>query len=290
MADQNLSAPRRALYGIQHDNRVLRDRYVKIANHLAQHRELSITAIGLATHIQSLPTGAKVTIKSLSERFPEGEVRIAAALRELEEHGYLRRYRDRLPSGRMVSHVVSYNVPHALRRDDEPAPEPPAPLREAPETPEAPEPEAPDGPTLPATPALPQPSAEATPELHAQAAELLARLRLRDPRLILSERDVNRLAPAATAWLERGVRPAVVSGVLSEGLPPEPIRAPAALLAHRLRELLPPVLPAAHPSAPLPPDLTIHPLRTCDDCDLAFRAPAPGRCVDCAAKPAATAA
>ncbi|QES50423.1 DNA-binding protein [Streptomyces venezuelae] len=307
MADRQLSAPTRASYGIRHDNRVLRDRYVKIGNHLAQHRELSITAIGLATHIQSLPAGAKVTVKSLSERFPEGEVRIAAALRELEEHGYLTRYRERLPSGQVVSHVISYNVPLALRRDDGPSPEPPAPKRKAPEDPEAPqapvEPVEPEGsvaappaqptpepPAPAAVPALPEPSSAAGPELHAQAAELLARLRLRDPRLLLSERDVARLAPAAVAWLERGVRPAVVSGVLSGGLPPEPIRAPAALLAHRLRVLLPPALRASPPSGPMPRDRTIHPLRNCDGCDRAFRAPTPGHCEDCASRPAATAA
>ncbi|MEV7614593.1 helix-turn-helix domain-containing protein [Streptomyces sp. NPDC089799] len=289
MADRQLSAPTCAPYGIRHDNRAPRDRYVKIGNHLAQHRELSITAIGLATHIQSLRAGTKVTVKSLCERFPEGEVRIAAALRELEEHGYLARYRERLPSGRVVSHVISYNVPLALRGDDdEPPPEPPAPKRE--ESPDVPEaaPEAPAEP--PPGPDLPEPSEPADPELLTQAAELLARLRLRDPRLTLSTRDVTRLAPAAAAWLERGVRPAVVSGMLAGGLPAEPIRAPAALLAHRLREGLPPAIAASRPAGQRHPDFTIHPLRTCDDCDRAFRSPTPGRCTPCTSLRPATAA
>ncbi|MFI1645825.1 hypothetical protein ACH4XT_02630 [Streptomyces avidinii] len=68
MADQQLSAPPRASSGIRHINHDHRRGYVKIGNHLAQHRELSMTAIGLATHIQSLPTGCKVTIKALAER------------------------------------------------------------------------------------------------------------------------------------------------------------------------------------------------------------------------------
>ncbi|MFB7467121.1 hypothetical protein ACFCZ1_27100 [Streptomyces sp. NPDC056224] len=76
------------------------ERYVKIDNNLAQHGELSLTAIGLSTHIQSLPTGADVSIKALAQRFTEGEARIASALRELEAHGYLPRTRERLPSGR----------------------------------------------------------------------------------------------------------------------------------------------------------------------------------------------
>ncbi|MFG2879357.1 hypothetical protein ACGFYU_30865 [Streptomyces sp. NPDC048337] len=86
-----------------------------IGNHLAQHRSLSLVAIGLATHIQSLPTGARVSIKRLTERFREGEVRIAAALRELEAYGYLERTRVRLAGGQVVTRTVSYNRPTARR-------------------------------------------------------------------------------------------------------------------------------------------------------------------------------
>lgn len=91
------------------------ERYVKIGNHLAQHSELSLTAIGLSTYIQSLPTGADVSIKALAQRFTEGETRIASALRELEAHGYLSRTRERLPSGQIVTRTVSYNNPPARR-------------------------------------------------------------------------------------------------------------------------------------------------------------------------------
>ncbi|MBD9701710.1 hypothetical protein [Streptomyces caniscabiei] len=42
-----------------------------IGNHLAQHPELSAPAIGLAVHIQSLPTGARADIKTLADRFPD---------------------------------------------------------------------------------------------------------------------------------------------------------------------------------------------------------------------------
>ncbi|MFE2142678.1 helix-turn-helix domain-containing protein [Streptomyces sp. NPDC059456] len=89
------------------------ERYVKIGNHLAQHRELSLTAIGLSTYIQSLPTGTDVSIKALAQRFTEGKTRIASALRELEAHGYLSRTRERLPSGQIVTRTVSYNNPPA---------------------------------------------------------------------------------------------------------------------------------------------------------------------------------
>ncbi len=88
------------------------------------------------------------------------------------------------------------------------------------------------------------------------AAGLLARLRVHDSRLLLTERDVRRLAPAVTAWLERGVPATAVERTLTAGLPQEPIR---------------------HPAARVRPD----PLQTCDGCERAFRAPRPGRCRDC---------
>ncbi|MGY0485943.1 hypothetical protein [Streptomyces sp. WG-D5] len=89
--------------------------FTVVGHHLAQHADLSLTAIGLATHIQSLPDGSRVTIKDFAARFPEGEVRIAAALRELETHGYLERIKERLPSGRIVTRTISYNKPPHLR-------------------------------------------------------------------------------------------------------------------------------------------------------------------------------
>ncbi|WP_251072334.1 hypothetical protein [Streptomyces sp. ISL-43] len=100
---------------------------------------------------------------------------------------------------------------------------------------------------------------------------------------MLSEREVARLAPGLTCWLELGLSRAAISGTLAGCLPDAPIRSPAALLAYRLRELRPPRLPERPPGPPPGPDMDIHPLQTCDDCDRAFRAPAPGRCRSCTA-------
>ncbi|MEU6864975.1 hypothetical protein ABZ924_17105 [Streptomyces sp. NPDC046876] len=121
------------------------------------------------------------------------------------------------------------------------------------------------------------------------AAELLAGLRRCDPRLLLSERDVRRLVPAVSVWLERGAEPEAVARVLSADLP-DGLRRPAGLLAYRLAELLPPYLPpvtapAARPY--VPPD----PWQDCDGCKRVFRAPEPGgRCRDCREAGAAQAA
>ncbi|MEV0847787.1 helix-turn-helix domain-containing protein [Streptomyces sp. NPDC049954] len=103
-----LSAPCR---GVTHSNRRHTAHFTVIGNHLAQHAELSLIAIGLAVYIQSLPAGADVSIKRLTSRFPESEARIATALRELEHHGYYHRERVRLPSGAIVTRTTSYNQP-----------------------------------------------------------------------------------------------------------------------------------------------------------------------------------
>ncbi|MFE4634138.1 hypothetical protein ACFRJ1_12245 [Streptomyces sp. NPDC056773] len=106
---------------------------------------------------------------------------------------------------------------------------------------------------------------------------------MRDPRLMLSERDVARLAPVLTGWLELGLNRAAVSATLAGCLPDGPIRSAAGLLAYRIRELRPPRL-AERPAGGgiRPPDRVIHPLQNCEgDCNRVFRSPEPGRCADC---------
>ncbi|MCY0937457.1 helix-turn-helix domain-containing protein [Streptomyces sp. H34-S4] len=306
-----------------------------IGNHLLQHRELSATAIGIGAHIQSLPDGAPVGIKALAERFPEGEVRIGSALRELERHGYLARRRERLESGQVATRTYSYNKPGAVAPDTPPPPEdpptPPPPDHEPVPDPEqrrdtaptpapesAPEPgtepgpdpklctepgpvsgagqgalpesREPDGPeagpgpapvsapvSAPETGAAPEPAPQ---QPHPGAAGLLAGLRRYDPRLLLAERDVARLVPGVSAWLERGADAEAVGQVLSQNLP-EPLRNAASVLAYRLTALIPPDLPPAPPVISPAGRRRPDPLQNCDGCDRAFRAPQPGRCRHC---------
>lgn len=108
--------------GVLHVNVRHTSHFTVVGNHLAQHQELSLVAIGLAVHIQSLPDGAKIGIKFLVERFPESEYRIAEALRELETKGYLKRTRERLASGRVITRSTSYNQPCDVAADLPPAP------------------------------------------------------------------------------------------------------------------------------------------------------------------------
>ncbi|MER6952900.1 helix-turn-helix domain-containing protein [Streptomyces sp. NPDC000618] len=247
--------------GLTHENARHAERFTVIGNHLAQHQELSLLAIGLAVHLQSLPKGVRVDIKTLAARFPEGTTRIAAALRELETHGYLRRERRRSPDGRITTRTISCNRPgHHDRRpatDHAPRKRPAQPRK--------------------ALPAVPQPGYR-SPTLLQAATDLLAGLRRHDPRLLLSATDTEHLAPGVAAWLEREATPAAVRHALTADLPDDPLRRPAALLAHRLAAQLPPLPPYRAPATP--PD-TRHPLRNCDSCDRAFRSPVPGLCRAC---------
>ncbi|MET7727840.1 helix-turn-helix domain-containing protein [Streptomyces mirabilis] len=236
--------------GVIHDNTRHTTRFTVIGNHLAQHPELSGLAIGLAVYIQSLPTGARVDIKTLAARFPEGPTRIAAALRELETHGYLRRTRERTPGGRIVTRTISCNQPgHRGTAADTPS----RPARR---------PDPAERPPRKRLPTVPEP-AYPSPTLLGTAADL---------------HDTEHLAPGVAAWLERDLTPTAVQHALTADLPPEDLRRPAALLAHRLAAQLPPPPPFR---APAPPPDVRHPLQNCEGCDRAFRSPGPGHCRDC---------
>ncbi|MFJ1776140.1 hypothetical protein ACIOKA_05325 [Streptomyces anulatus] len=296
MDTQQVSAPSRApSAGVVHINIRLTDGYSIISNRLSQHRDMSLLAIGLGTHIQSLPAGRRIGVKALAAIFPESEARIAAALRELERHGFLRRIRERVQGGRVATRTESYNHPEAAARRavpqlvrvpkpvQEQVPEPvpvsasePVVVREPAPAPPAPAPD--PAPRLvpsaaapkPPPPPLPFPRRPSAP-LFDEAARLLAGLQVSAPLFALSEVDVERLTPGVAAWLERGVRPDAVRVALTDD-PPVPLRHPAKLVRHRLVALLPPPVPAAVP---------VVPLQNCDDCDRAFRSPVPGCCGEC---------
>ncbi|MET9094320.1 hypothetical protein ABZX72_19745 [Streptomyces cyaneofuscatus] len=217
MGTQQVSAPLRApSSGIVHINIRLTDGYSIISNRLSQHRDLSLLAIGLGTHIQSLPAGADPA----PAREPEAEP-------------------EREPEAEPVPEPEAEPVPEP---EAEPVPEEPAP---------APAPRLVPPPTAPRPPRPPLPGpCRPTEALYATAADLLAGLRRTAPVFVLSEEDVRRLVPGVAAWLERGMRPDAVREALTDD-PPVPLRHPAKLLRHRLITLLPPPLPVAAPVVPL---------------------------------------
>ncbi|WP_411093268.1 helix-turn-helix domain-containing protein [Streptomyces sp. 049-1] len=322
MAEQNSNAAARPSQGVRrstthsgviHVRTYQSGQYVVIGNHLAQHRQLSLTAIGLATHILSLPEGALVDIRSLAERFPEGRERIGSGLRELEEHGYLERVRERSEAGRLVTRTYAHHTPEravspVVRRrvvavvreggDAAPAPRSPEGAREpSPEGDQARE-STPTptrcgepvnatvrpavAPETPGSEATAGPSVSRGSRHHDKAVALLTGLRRTDDRLTLSSRDVHTLTPSVVRWFERGATVDVVHRVLTFDLPREMRRA-AGVLAYRLGELLPPPLP----TVPTPSQRPVagasrpEPFQTCDGCERAFRSAHPGRCRDC---------
>ncbi|THA56360.1 helix-turn-helix domain-containing protein [Streptomyces sp. A1136] len=263
--------------GVVHVNVRHTRRFTVVGNHLAQHAEMSLVAIGLALHIQSLPAGTRIGIKDLAARFPESEHRIARALRELEVYGYLERTRVRLPGGQVITRTVSYNRPGCAEVDENPAP-PPAPAPVAAPVADPP----PAAPPAAAPEPLPRPLNRDNPWRHEAAVTVLTDLRRLDSRLLLGRQDIERLAPAVEAWLERGARPGGITAALTANLPPQP-RNPAGLVAYRLAAQLPPALAdVPRPAAHVPPD----PFQTCEDeaCGLAFRSREPGLCGECRAE------
>ncbi|MFG2711080.1 hypothetical protein ACGFX2_11005 [Streptomyces goshikiensis] len=128
---------------------------------------------------------------------------------------------------------------------------------------------------------IPTPRNPDNPARRALATEILAELRLVDPRLLLGDRDIQRLVGGVEVWLERGAHFQAVTAALCANLP-DPPRNPAGLIAHRLAVQLPPILavPRRGPAF-VPPD----PLQNCPECDRAFRSPSPGTCRDCSAGP-----
>jgi hypothetical protein len=166
------------------------------------------------------------------------------------------------PTGRAPEGSSSEGSP------SEEAPSEEAPSEEAPSE-EAPPEEAPPEEAPPDVPSL----GAAGP----RAVAVLTSLRWADPRLILSAREAARLAPAVARWLDAGVEAPEVTTLLTTRLPDHFLARPASILAYRLRET---PLPAGPPSGNAT-SLPVLPFQTCDGCERAFRAPAPGRCKDC---------
>ncbi|MFF7500251.1 helix-turn-helix domain-containing protein [Streptomyces lavendulae] len=273
MALRHLSAPPRPPYGVHHSNVRHTTRYTVVGNHLIQNPKISLTARGLGAYIQSLPPGTPIGIKELARRVPEGEIRIASALRELEAHGYLKRVREQLPDGRFVTRTISYNHPKASLTAPPPPPPPPPP---EPEPEPAPMPEA-----EPAPEPEPEPEPEPPSPRRQAAMTLLARLRRIDHRLLLGQRDIERLAGDVEVWLERGASMDAITTALTARIP-HPLTNPAGLIAHRLKAQLPPILePESRRAAPVRP----HPMQNCTRCDRGFRGPAPGTCGGCSEDP-----
>ncbi|MER6011423.1 hypothetical protein [Streptomyces bluensis] len=290
MADPQSNARLRAdagapTSGVIHVRTRLTADFTVISNALAQRRGSAVT-VGVAAYISSLPDGSSVSIAALCEHFNEGEILISRALRELEAAGFLERRRERLSTGQIRTRTYFYDVPDGGPDLDGPPeqpepPRPPRPRRRA--VAEEAAPPAAVTAEAPPTPAHDQTEKPASlSDADPQAVAVLTSLRRVDARLVLSEQEAVRLAPAVTQWLAAGVAPSQITALLTTRLPDHFLTRPAGILAFRLRET---PLPAP-PPRPLTENATrpvVLPFQTCDGCERAFRAPEPGRCRECRA-------
>ncbi|MFJ9850025.1 hypothetical protein [Streptomyces sp. NPDC101150] len=277
MTSAQSNAPSRVSSGVTHIRTRQTSHFTVLANRLTQRAGSAVT-VGVAAYILSLPDGAPITVQALCTHFVEGKTVISAALRELEDEGWLERRFERGPRGRIITRTFAYDLPGA-----EPEARAEADVHEA-ETgavtgTEAQTEAEPSRPEQEPNPA-PNPASHPAPEPVPEAVGLLARLHHRDRRLRLSEREIAALAPAVTEWLDRAVSPQEITAVLTDRLPDRLARRPARLLAYRLRALRPPVRDRTGPRPDRP---AVVPLQNCDGCDRAFRADRAGRCRECRA-------
>jgi hypothetical protein len=277
--------------GVIHVRTLLTADFTVISNALAQRRGSAVT-VGVAVYILSLPDGSPVSIAALCEHFTEGEILISRALKELERAGYLERRRERLATGQIRTRTYFYDVPGGgPDTDSEPDPDPDG----SPEPPRPPRPR-----KQPAAVVTPAPTEEpvATPvqaeaeteteteapvllaEADPRAISVLADLRRVDPRLVLSEQEAARLAPAVTRWLAAGLLPTHITDHLTARLPDQFLTRPVGILAYRLKET-PLALPAPARGAEPSVRPVVVPMQNCDGCDRGFRPREPGRCRDC---------
>ena len=270
--------------GVIHVRTRLTADFTVLSNALLQRRGSAVT-IGVAAYISSLPDGALVTIAALCAHFDEGEILISRALRELEAAGFLERRRERVPGGQIRTRTYFYDVPGGAGLPDPEGPPKPLRGRARRGTPAAPEAPTPRLPSVQPPPPAVSPLADADP----RAVDVLVRLRRVDPRLVLSEREAARLAPAVGAWLAAGLSPVRITDLLTTRLPDTFLGRPAGILAYRLRDTPLPAPPPV-PRTETAPSLTVHPLQNCDDCDRAFRSPHKGCCPGCEKKQALRAA
>ncbi|NGN67055.1 hypothetical protein G5C51_24500 [Streptomyces sp. A7024] len=284
MADPNSSAPKRASAefpssGVHHVRVPLTENFTVLANNLLQRTGSAVT-VGVAAYILSVPEGTPITIAALCKHFSEGEIRIARALRELEDEGWLERRLERTASGRVSTRTFAYSTPDSGLTLELTA-QPQGGTRPA----GAPAADAPEPPTTVAAAEATEvrPAAEDSPPITAprapapdpRAFDFLGRLHHHDHRLRFSEAETTILARGVTEWLARDVSLNEIETALTGDLPRHLTHRPARIIAHRLATLLPP--PETH-GPPRPGPL---PWQDCGGCDRPFRAKEPGSCRDC---------
>ncbi|QLE72748.1 hypothetical protein FGW37_15110 [Streptomyces rectiverticillatus] len=195
----------------------------------------------IAAHIDRLPDGAAVDIKTLAKELPAyGQQAVASALKALSAAGHLRRFREVVGEGRTQWVSRSYFSRTArgdawwaaflARNSCQPAPPPAVPsTREAPR--------------------------DKARNEYSPAYIALATLGCSDARLTLSAAECSALEDLAAGWFARGITPLEFARILTAGLP-DVIHCPGAFTRKRLHDRMPPEIPRpVHAEALEPPCL-----------------------------------
>lgn len=216
--------------------------FTTLGNEVLRDSRLSFCARGILAHLLSQPDGKRDDIRTLTERTPEGRERVAAAMRELERFGYLKRTKTRTSEGRIYTEVDVFDTPGGPSAQVEPNAGFPASGRRA---------SSPGGgyplnrrsesPTHPAAPVRDaEDGREGNGEAETKAsAELLTRVAHAEPKLSLGQREVLQLAPLVTEWRRRGASEPHLISSLTSGLPRGGVHHAARFLEARLIAKMP---------------------------------------------------
>lgn len=259
-------------------------RFSVVHNHVAQDRSLSMAARGLLVDLLSRADDWHDDIRTIAASGSDGRCAVGRALAELKLRGYYLVVRRQREDGRWESEAHVFDTPQTGAKPQV-EPRAPRPAAGAVATGTAgaqPSKNLEKEPT-PLPLAAPPPEASGDGRRWRRAVSVLFRVLGPRPDLCrgLGQREAVELAPLVDAWLERGLGVAELSKALLDGLP-QPVFAPKALLANRLRRKLPPAHVAppdrrrrAAKAAAAPP-----PWFECPGCCRATRSAAP--CADCA--------
>jgi len=88
-----------------------RENFTIISNQVIRDQRLSWKARGLLIYVLSQPDHWRTSSAHLASISPEGIHAVRSGLKELEEHGYLRRTRHQKPNGTWIHTILIYEQP-----------------------------------------------------------------------------------------------------------------------------------------------------------------------------------
>ncbi|MFJ9544119.1 hypothetical protein ACIRPX_43920, partial [Streptomyces sp. NPDC101225] len=233
------------------------DQFTQVANGLFRDARLSFKAKGIFGLISTHRDGWRMTVTDLARRGREGEAAVKSGLKELEEHGFLLRHRQRNPDGTLgaaayfitdlpslqnsrsqpmsgfplVDSPTSVNRPtkntnRKKTNKQNTSTVPPCDRSDLARTPEGT-----DRPDAPGSPSAALPAEEMHP-----GVQLLLEIGASRPELLLTGKVLTDQGRVATVMLEAGWSSEQLRHVIADRPLPQPVRTSVgAIIAARLR-------------------------------------------------------